>query len=92
MGFYPIYGQTIYMLTPPFFKEIVLSLGASGKNLTIISDRDSSELCYIQSVKLNQKPLDRAWVKHEEISNGAILEFKLSKTPTTWGQVNLPPV
>jgi predicted alpha-1,2-mannosidase len=91
MGFYPIYGQTIYMLTPPFFNEIVLSLGEPGKNLTITSDRESPEVCYIQSVKLNDKPLDRAWVKHDEIANGATLEFKLSKTPNSWGRVNLPP-
>ncbi len=90
MGFYPIYGQTLYMLTPPFFKEINLLLGTSGKKITITSDRESPELHFIHSVKLNNKILDRAWVRHDEIADGATLEFKLSKTPTTWGRDNLP--
>jgi len=91
MGFYPIYGQTIYMLTPPFFKETKLTLGVSGKKITIISNRESADLHYIQSVDLNGKPLDRAWVTHDEIVNGATLSFTLSKTPSNWGKSTPPP-
>jgi predicted alpha-1,2-mannosidase len=90
MGIYPIYGQTLYMLTPPFFNEIKMAYGNSGKSLTITSNRESPDLCYIESVSLNNTPLDRAWIKHEEIANGGTLSFKLSKTPTKWGQSNLP--
>ncbi|MFC1479526.1 GH92 family glycosyl hydrolase [Planctomycetota bacterium] len=91
MGIYPVYGQTLYLLTPPMFNEIVMSYGKTGKKLTIVSNRASSDVCYIKSAKLNNTPLERAWVKHDEIADGGILEFDLSLTPTTWGQEILPP-
>lgn len=91
MGIYPIYGQTLYLLTPPFFNEIVLNYGSTNKALTITSNRESSDLCYIESVMLNNTPLHRAWVTHAEISSGGTLAFKLCKTPSAWGRENLPP-
>lgn len=91
MGIYPIYGQLIYLLTPPYFNEINMSYGETGNSLKIISNRETSDLCYIESVKLNNKPLTKAWIHHDDISNGGVLEFKLSKSPTSWGKENLPP-
>ena len=39
---------------------------------------------YISSVKLNGSNLIRWWISHEEIANGAMIEFELSDNPQEW--------
>lgn len=39
---------------------------------------------YISSVKLNGNDLNRWWISHEEIANGAMIEFELSDNPQEW--------
>lgn len=90
MGIYPIIGQTHYMLTAPLFDKTEMSLGSNGKGLLISSDRKDGG-AYIKSASLNNKPLDRAWLKHEEIAGGAELHFVLTDTLPTWGREHLPP-
>ena len=64
------------------FKKAVGRL-ENGKEITILKD---SEKPYIQSVKLNNKPLTRSYITYEEISNGATIEFVMGDAPSaTWG-------
>jgi putative alpha-1,2-mannosidase len=37
-----------------------------------------------QSVKLNDKKLDRLYVMHSEIENGATLEWEMGSAPSEW--------
>ena len=37
-----------------------------------------------QSVKLNNKKLDRVYVMHSEIENGATLEWEMGTEPSQW--------
>jgi hypothetical protein len=39
----------------------------------------------VQSLKLNGRPWDRAWLRHEDIANGGVLEFVMGSTPSKWG-------
>lgn len=83
LGFYPVCpGSNQYVIGYPLFKKAVVRL-ENGKEITILKD---SEKPYIQSVKLNNKPLTRSYITYEEISNGATIEFVMGDAPSaTWG-------
>lgn len=83
LGFYPVCpGSNQYVIGYPLFKKAVVRL-ENGKEIVILKD---SEKPYIQSVKLNNKPLTRSYITYEEISDGATLEFVMGDTPSkTWG-------
>ncbi|ADV82120.1 GH92 family glycosyl hydrolase [Terriglobus saanensis] len=69
-----------YVLTAPRFNRASVRVGG-GRELVIEAKRTSIDDAFIQSVTLNGKPLDRLWVKHTEIANGAHLVFTLGAAP-----------
>ena len=91
IGIYPMMGQDWYFLVAPAFERSVIRLGESGLELVIEAEGASGEKCYIESATLNGEALDRAWIRHEEIKNGAVLSVSLSSSATNWGQNNPPP-
>src|SRR5882672_5673907 len=81
MGFYPVTaGVPIYDLASPVFDRITISLH-NGKTLKIICRNNSKDNKYIQSIRLNGKPLNQVWFKHADITNGGILELQMGNTP-----------
>lgn len=96
MGLHPVApGSKVYILTSPVFDEVTLALDPDfypGNNFTIRSQNNTPQNCYIQSVLLNGTKLDRAWITHDEITNGGVLEFVLGPEPNySFGKENLPP-
>lgn len=85
LGFFPVAGQDLYMITTPMFDNVTMNLG-KGKELKIITKKLSASNVYISSVKLNGKKLDRSWFTHTEIKEGGLLEFKMTDAPTDWGK------
>jgi len=80
MGFYPVCpGNTSYQLGSPIFEKVVIHLDEyyGGKNFTIIAKNATHEK-YVRNVILNGKPLERTWIKHEEIVNGGTLIFEMT--------------
>ena len=90
MGLFPNAGQNIYLLTAPLFKEILLKR-ENGKEIRIIAESLSESNVYIKSVELNGKQLNRAWITHDEIKDGAVIKFIMDSKPSDWGQEILPP-
>ena len=90
MGFYPLAGQDIYLITSPHFDEIKLNLG-ENKELKIISNDLSQKNIYIKKVMINGKEIERAWFRHSEIANGGILEFYMTDQPENDWEKKLPP-
>jgi predicted alpha-1,2-mannosidase len=84
-GFYPIAGLTRYYVGSPLFSEITFQLG-EGKTLVIKAKNADSENKYIQSAKLNGRPLDVPWFDHADIKDGGVLELKMGSQPSDWGQ------
>jgi putative alpha-1,2-mannosidase len=62
-----------------------------GHKLQILGNNASLQNKYIQSLKLNGKPWNRNWLTHDELRNGATLEFEMGPKPSTWGQSAEPP-
>jgi len=52
-----------------------------GRELIIEARRSSPDDQYIQAVALNGQPLNKLWVRHEDLSKGAHLTFTLGSQP-----------
>ena len=91
LGFYPVTpGIPAYALGTPLFDDATLHL-PDGKSFHIAAHHRAPGSPYIRSVTLNGKPLDRFWLRHEEIAAGGELLFEMSATPTSWPADSTPP-
>lgn len=81
MGFYPVnpVGGT-YEIGTPLFPEMKMHL-ANGKTFTVLAPTVSRENIYIQSIKMNGKPYTHSYITHEQINEGATLEFEMGNKP-----------
>ncbi len=89
LGIFPNAGQDIYLISGPHSPSATL-VRENGKEIVVEARQFSSENIYVQSATLNGKTLNRAWLKHSEIAEGAILEFIMGPKPSDWGKQNLP--
>ena len=82
-----------YVLSAPLFESTTVQLGG-GRELKVEARRSSPEDQYIQAVTLNGQPLDKLWVRHEDLEKGAHLVFTLGPLPNKSLAVNenaMPP-
>jgi predicted alpha-1,2-mannosidase len=89
IGLYPLMGQDIYFLSAPLIEKTEILLGDSGNTLTINAP-GAGEGKHIVSASINGNNLDRAWIRHEEIADGAVIEFTMGDKPGEWGSKELP--
>ncbi len=83
IGLFPNAGQDFYYLIPPAFSRADLTM-ENGKKITVTARRRSPDARYIASVTLNGCTLNRSWIRHDEIAQGAVIEYELSSDPTEW--------
>ena len=85
MGFYPATPASgYYVLGLPRFERTRLTF-ENGKQFEVIAKNLSDKNCYVESVKLNGKPLERSYVTFEEVYGGGTLEFTMTDQPnSTW--------
>ncbi|MFC2123367.1 GH92 family glycosyl hydrolase [Bacteroidota bacterium] len=76
LGFYPIAGSDIYQLGAPLFRKAELKMG--DNILKIKTENFSSENIYAHEIWLNDKILNRNWIRHSEIADGGVLHFKMA--------------
>jgi putative alpha-1,2-mannosidase len=79
-----------YEITSPLFERVTVQLDSryyAGKTFTIVTKGGGPKNVYIQSAKLNGKPLTgRFWITHKEFSSGGTLELVLGPEPNRqWG-------
>jgi predicted alpha-1,2-mannosidase len=98
IGIYPVSPvDGVYILGSPIFNKVTIRLDSrfyKGRAFTVIAQNSSPENIYVQSAKLNGKPLDRAWIRHGEIVTGGTLEFVMGPEPNrNWASApdRLPP-
>ena len=81
LGFYEANpAQPVYAFGTPIFKEAKINL-ENGKTFTVKAANVSDTNIYIKSVKLNGKDYHQAFFTHEDLKNGATLEFEMSDAP-----------
>lgn len=81
LGFYPVTpGSNQYIIGRPFLPQATLNL-PGGKRFSIVATGLDAAHTYVGSVSLNGKPLDRAYVTHQEIVAGGELRFTMQAEP-----------
>lgn len=75
LGFYPVTpGMPMYVIGSPFFESATINL-ENGKEVKIIAKNYSPKNKYIQSLKINGEVWNKTWFSHDNIKDGATLEF-----------------
>lgn len=83
IGLYPNAGQPLYYIGSPLFTRAVLHL-EGGRTFTILAPDASAANRYVVAARLDGRPLDRAWLSHDEIIKGGTLELQMAAQPGTW--------
>ena len=85
MGFYPATPASgYYVLGLPRFENLKLTF-ENGKQFEVVAKGLNDKNCYVQSVKLNGKSLERSYITFDEVYNGGKLEFTMTDQPiSTW--------
>ena len=92
IGLWPMTGQTTFLIVSPWFDSMTINLG-TGKMLTVTSTgRDRDSAIYVQSLKVNGMPWDKAWVTWDDIfANGGTLDYILGDQAVDWATGAVPP-
>jgi predicted alpha-1,2-mannosidase len=91
LGFYPMNPDSgVYAIGSPVVSEAALHLDSDkyhGHTFTVLAENNGPSNIYIQSATLNGRPLNRAWLRHEEIVAGGTLRLVMGPLPNTdWGR------
>lgn len=84
LGLYPVNPVSgRFDLGAPLWDKATIRIGPPFKptEFTIIAHNQGPKNLYVQSVRLNGKPLDRLYVTQDEIVKGGTLEFEMSDKP-----------
>ncbi|KAF2484605.1 alpha-1,2-mannosidase [Neohortaea acidophila] len=94
-GTFPVAGQSVYLLVPPFFESVSYTNAITNKTSTIRNINFDPEYVniYIQNATLNGEPYTKNWISHDFYLQGWTLEFTLGPTESEWGtqMADLPP-
>ncbi|WP_430815100.1 GH92 family glycosyl hydrolase [Carboxylicivirga sp. RSCT41] len=90
IGFHPVCpGDTKYQITSPVFSKAIIPLDKQyygGGVFTVVANNNSPKNIYIQSARLNGKPMNRSWIDHKEIVAGGELYLEMGPEPNKeWG-------
>ncbi|KAL8294783.1 hypothetical protein RB600_000647 [Gaeumannomyces tritici] len=96
MGLYPVGGQDVYLITPPFFPEVNVTSAVTGRTATVraVGLDAGYENIYVQRTTLNGAPYSRSWITHGFFAEGGVLELVLGPVESTsWGtgDEDIPP-
>lgn len=83
LGFYPVTpGTDLYAIGTPLFPKAVMHPDPANPSIEfVITAKDvSAKNIYIQSAKLNGRPLDTPFLHHSDIMNGGTLEFEMGSS------------
>ncbi|KAK8070431.1 glycoside hydrolase family 92 protein [Apiospora hydei] len=87
MGLFPIAGQNVYLISAPFFEELSVRHGVTGKTATVraLGFDPSYANVSIQSVTVNGEKWTKNWITHELFTKGWTVEITLGAEESDWG-------
>jgi len=81
LGFYPVApGSNEYVIGRPFLPRATLNL-PNGKRFSVIAENLDDAHPYLGGATLNGKPLERSYLRHDEIMAGGELRFVMQAIP-----------
>jgi predicted alpha-1,2-mannosidase len=90
LGLMPNAGWDYYIITSPIFSKVTIQM-ENGNNFVITAQNVSATNKYVTAATLNGQVLDRAWLRHDEIKNGATLVLTMGASPSAWPTGAKPP-
>ena len=91
LGLFPLLGQSYYLLLPPRFPEITLSVGPDRLPLRIRCEgKVESPDPVIRDAQWNGVPHPESWIEHRELVRGGELVLTLDNAPGDWGKQSPP--
>lgn len=89
MGFYPVCpGSNQYVIGSPIFCSMTLHL-ENGKTVKILAPGNNNTSRYVQKLYINGNEYIHNYVTHEQLTEGAILEFKMSDNPNKYRGIRI---
>jgi predicted alpha-1,2-mannosidase len=79
LGLYPTAGTDQYEIGSPIWNRAEIQI--DGNKLLIVADNTAADRPYVKKVWLNDKPVDRHYLRHDEIANGGTLRLEMSSEP-----------
>ncbi|MFD1715912.1 glycoside hydrolase domain-containing protein [Amnibacterium flavum] len=94
LGLFPIAGQNLVLIGPPSFARSTIAVGDG--TLTVIADGFAEPVAggpvqYVHGVSFNGEPLDRSWLRGDDVRAGGVLVITLGAEPGAWGTTTRPP-
>jgi predicted alpha-1,2-mannosidase len=89
IGLFPSAGQPFYYISSPVFGRSVIHL-EHGRSFVIEAPETSAANLHVQSAELNGKPLNRAWLTHDEVAGGGRLVLRMGPRPSGWAMAAPP--
>ncbi|WP_030802778.1 GH92 family glycosyl hydrolase [Streptomyces sp. NRRL F-2799] len=92
MGMYPqVPSRSELVLASPLFERVEINR-PTGDDISIRAEGAAADAPYVQSLKVNGRSSDRAWLPASFVRDGGRLDYRLSTTPNrAWGAQNPPP-
>jgi len=94
LGLFPVAGQNLFLVNAPSFAESELRLGDGELRIEttgfVEPERDGPPQ-YVQSATFNGVPLDRTWLRGDDVHRGGRLRIELGPEPSAWGRDGRPP-
>jgi predicted alpha-1,2-mannosidase len=85
LGLYPLrVGSPEYVIGSPLFRKATVRLGG-GAEVVINAPDNSPTNVYVTGLLVNGVAYDKAYLPHEVLANGAVLDFQMGASPSTWG-------
>jgi predicted alpha-1,2-mannosidase len=79
IGLFPVAGTDRYEIASPLWERAEVDVG--GRRLSVVAGNFARDHGYVQKVLLNGTPLDRRWLRHDEIARGGMLRFEMGPKP-----------
>ncbi|WP_373651663.1 GH92 family glycosyl hydrolase [Schlesneria sp. DSM 10557] len=76
LGLFPVAGTDRYELGTLLWNQAELKVGPH--RLALQGKNEEAESLSVQTVRINDQPLDRHWIRHNEIERGGTLQFRRS--------------
>ncbi|KAF6807221.1 glycosyl family hydrolase 92 protein [Colletotrichum sojae] len=88
MGLFPVAGQDVYLITPPFFEEVSFKSPTTGKTATVKTVGFDAEYrnVFVQSASMDGQPWNNSWIGHDFFSQGKTLVLTLGDVESDWGK------
>lgn len=89
LGFYTVCpGTDQYVMGAPLFKKATINL-QDGKKVVINAPANGEKNRYVKSVNVDGKPYSPLYFTHEQLLNGANIEFEMIESPDKQKQISV---